>query len=206
MHIFILSVIVCYLFIILLYKTINKNVISDINIFDLIVILIISEMTTSLISGYLKLNNFLLYSTIVIMLYTASKHFYKKNSKLNNILNKKTNFIIKNGIINFKLMDERKYSLNNLLMEIRNKGVKSLDEVEYAILESNGRLSIFLYDKKNVYPYPLIIDGIIQYETLNSIDKNKLWLMKILKKENTSLENVFYAFYKNNKCFIIKKK
>ena len=53
---------------------------------------------------------------------------------------------------------------------------------------------------------PLIIDGIIQYETLADINKSKEWLYKILKNEKTELDKVFYAFYKNNKCFIIKKK
>mgnify|MGYP000051876994 FL=1 len=52
---------------------------------------------------------------------------------------------------------------------------------------------------------PLILDGVIQYETLNDINKNKEWLMKILKSENVNLDKVFYAFYKNNKCFIIRK-
>ena len=52
---------------------------------------------------------------------------------------------------------------------------------------------------------PLIIDGVINYQTLVDIKKDKLWLMKMLKNEHTSLEQVFYAFYKNNKCFIIKK-
>ena len=64
---------------------------------------------------------------------------------------------------------------------------------------------IFLKDDKNVYPMPLIIDGVINYQTLVDIKKDKLWLMKMLKNEHTSLEQVFYAFYKNNKCFIIKK-
>ena len=49
------------------------------------------------------------------------------------------------------------------------------------------------------------IDGVINYQTLVDIKKDKLWLMKMLKNEHTSLEQVFYAFYKNNKCFIIKK-
>ena len=38
-----------------------------------------------------------------------------------------------------------------------------------------------------------------------NINKNEEWLMKVLKQEKTDLKNVFYAFYKNNKCYIIKK-
>ena len=52
---------------------------------------------------------------------------------------------------------------------------------------------------------PLILDGKIQYNTLVDINKTKNWLYKMLKSEKTELDEVFYAFYKNNKCFIIKK-
>ena len=102
-------------------------------------------------------------------------------------------------------MERQRYNLDDLLTQIRDKGIKSLDEIEYAVLENNGKLSTFLYEDKKVYPMPLILDGVIQYETLNDINKNKEWLMKILKSENVNLDKVFYAFYKNNKCFIIRK-
>ena len=87
------------------------------------------------------------------------------------------------------ILDEWDYIFNNNLFELENRE-KFLE---------------FLKDDKNVYPMPLIIDGVINYQTLVDIKKDKLWLMKMLKNEHTSLEQVFYAFYKNNKCFIIKK-
>jgi uncharacterized membrane protein YcaP (DUF421 family) len=52
---------------------------------------------------------------------------------------------------------------------------------------------------------PLILDGKIQYETLVDINKNKEWLYSVLKSKKMDLSEVFYAFYKNNKCFIIRK-
>ena len=52
---------------------------------------------------------------------------------------------------------------------------------------------------------PLIIDGKIQNDTLTQINKNKSWLNNILSKKNISLNNIFYAFYKGNTIFIIKK-
>ena len=102
-------------------------------------------------------------------------------------------------------MERQRYNLEDLLTQIRDKGIKTLDQIEYAILENNGKLSIFMYDNKNIFPLPLILDGAIQYDTLTNINKTKEWLLNILKNENTKLENVFYSFYKNNKCYIIKK-
>ena len=51
---------------------------------------------------------------------------------------------------------------------------------------------------------PLILDGIIDYDTLKQIGKNKEWITNMLIEDNVELENVFYAFYRKNKLYIIK--
>ena len=52
-------------------------------------------------------------------------------------------------------------------------------------------------------PFPLILDGEVQKDTLDYLDKNEKWLYKNLNNER--IENIFYAFYKNNKVYIIKR-
>ena len=76
-------------------------------------------------------------------------------------------------------MVKQRYTLDDLMMELRNNNIKNLKDVEYAILENNGKLNIFKYnflglDSSN--PFPLILDGTIQKDTLNYIDKNESWL------------------------------
>ena len=102
-------------------------------------------------------------------------------------------------------MKKQRYSLDDLLLELRNKEIKNINDVEYAILENNGNLNIFKYEviKDNYYPFPLVIDGVIQYDTLNDIDKSDEWLIKYLNKREIFLDEIFYAFYKNNKIYII---
>ena len=60
--------------------------------------------------------------------------------------------------------------------QLREKDVKSIDEVEYAILENNGRLSVFTYkDKDNeTFPLPLIISGKIEKDNLKLIDNSEI--------------------------------
>ena len=106
-------------------------------------------------------------------------------------------------------MIKQRYSLDDLLFSLRQKEIKSIEDVEYAFLETNGTLSIFKYNflKLNTnYPNALIIDGVIQTETLKNIKKNKLWLNYYLVKQKVDLKDVFYAFYKNKKVYIINKK
>ena len=195
-----------YIIIIFLYKIMGKREIGELGITDIVVSVLIAEFATISIENYKdSLFVTLVPVLIIVALQIISAYFSMKSFKFRTFIDSKPSLIIKDGIVNFKEMERQRYNLDDLLTQIRDKGIKSLDEIEYAILENNGRLSTFTYDNKKAYPLPLILDGVIQYDTLNNINKNKIWLMKILKEENTSLNKVFYAFYRNNKCFIIKK-
>ena len=104
-------------------------------------------------------------------------------------------------------MIKQRYNLDDLLSQLRDKGISSLEEVDYAILETSGKLSVFR--KKDGmsgdYPLPLILDGKVEKDTLIAIKKDKLWLNRKLKDNNLKLEDIFYGFYKNNDLYIIKK-
>ena len=115
--------------------------------------------------------------------------------------------IINKGIINYKEMIKQRYTIDDLLISLRQSGIKSLEEVEFAFLESNGKLSIFKYNILKLpgsYPLPVIVDGIIQKETLKNIKKTTLWLKLYLQKQELLPSEVFYAFYKNKKVYIIR--
>lgn len=195
-----------YILFLVLFKVMGKREIGELGVNDLLVSVLFAEFATLAISNYKEPLLVTLIPTLIIVFLQVIVSFLSlKSIKIRNLVDSSPSMIMKNGNINFKEMEKQRYNLEDLLTQVRDKGIKSLDEVEYAILENNGKLSIFLKDDKNVYPMPLIIDGVINYQTLVDINKDKLWLMKILKNEHTSLDQVFYAFYKNNKCFIIKK-
>lgn len=195
-----------YILFLVLFKVMGKREIGELGVNDLLVSVLFAEFATLAISNYKEPLLVTLIPTLIIVFLQVIVSFLSlKSIKIRNLVDSSPALIMKNGNINFKEMEKQRYNLEDLLTQVRDKGIKSLDEVEYAILENNGKLSIFLKDDKNIYPMPLIIDGVINYQTLVDINKDKLWLMKTLKNEHTSLEQVFYAFYKNNKCFIIKK-
>ena len=93
-------------------------------------------------------------------------------------------------------MLNQRYNLDDLLTQLREKSIKSLEEVDYAILETSGKLSVFLKDKDHSYPLPVILDGKVDKETLVQIGKDEEWLNKRLKDNNVTAKQVFYAFYK----------
>ena len=129
-----------------------------------------------------------------------------KSKKSREVIDGKTSIIINRGVINFEEMKKQRYNLDDLLIQLRNQSVKSIEEVDYAILETNGKLSVFKKsdDPNRLYPLPLIVDGIVDKDVLRQINKTEEWLSKEIIKENIKLDNIFYGFYKNNKLYIIE--
>lgn len=194
-----------YIFIMFLYRIMGKREIAKLGIIDLIVSILIAELVAISIENYNDsiLNTVIPIITLAIIEIILGNISVKKR-KINKILEGKPRIIIDNGKIKFNNLVKERYSIDDLLLELRQKEIASIDEVEYAYLEPNGKLSIFKYQKDKINPFPVIIEGIIQEETLNSIKKSKKWLENLLDKNNIDIKNIFYAVYKNNNIYIIK--
>ena len=180
---------------------------SSLGIIDLIVSVLIAELAAISIENY-KENVFLtlLPLLLLVVLQILFAKVSLKSPKLRTILDGNPSVIIDNGKVNFKEMIKQRYNLEDLLTQLRAREVKSIEEVEYAILETSGKLSVF---KKNAstkgpYPLPVILDGKIQKDTLKDLNKDEAWLSSLLKVKKVKLDDVFYAFYKDKQLFIIK--
>lgn len=192
-----------YFFVIFVYRLMGKKEVGQLSIVDLIVSILIAE----LIALSIQTEKSILLSIVPILILVGVQIFISyitlKSDKIRNILDGKPTLIIKNGKLNFTEMSKLRYSLDDLLTQLRLQGVKSIENIKYAILENNGNLSVF--SDNNDYPLPLILDGIVDYQVLKEIKKDFNWLINILKKRNIELDEVFYAFYTNKKVFIIEK-
>ena len=196
-----------YFFIILIYRIMGKREVGQLGIIDLIVSILMAELAMISIEGYDKsiFYSILPIVTLTILL-TILAYFSIMKPLFRIFLDGNPSIIIKEGHIYYNEMLKQRYSLDDLLVQIRDKGFKSLEEVEYAILENNGCLSVFGYANKNrCLPLPIILDGKVQKDTLKYLDKDEEWIDNILTKKDVKLENIFYAFYKDKNIFIIKQ-
>ena len=182
----------------------GKKEVGQLSIVDLIVSILIAE----LIALSIQTKNSIFTSIVPIVVLVGVQIFISfitlKNEKIRNILDGKPTIIIKNGKLNFTEMSKLRYSLDDLLTQLRLQGINSIDSVKYAVLENNGNLSVFSDDSD--YPLPLILDGVIDHTVLKEIKKDYKWIINILNNRNIELEEVFYAFYTNKKVFIIEKR
>ncbi len=203
----IIKTFIIYLLVAFIFRIMGKREVGQLGTFDLVVFILIAELVAMAIEHE---NNFLFNLVPVVILVILQILISKislKNTKFRRFIDGKPVVIIKKGLIDFKNMVEQRYTLDDLLLQLREKDVRSIDEVDYAILEINGKLSVFKKDDKkdkNIYPLPIILDGEVQFDNLYNIGKSKRWLLNTLISKKLTVDQVFYAFSKNNELYIIK--
>lgn len=191
-----------------LFRLMGKRQVAELSIMDLVVSIFMAQIASIAIENY---DESILHSLIpiatLVALQLLTSFLELKSNKARKIIDGKISLIINKGKIDFEEMAKQRYNLDDLLVELRSKEIKSIEEVDYAILETNGDLSIFKLqdDNTRTYPLPVIIDGKLQEDTLIQIGKSNTWLKEELEKDNLEIEEIFYAFYKNKNLFIIKQ-
>jgi uncharacterized membrane protein YcaP (DUF421 family) len=130
-----------------------------------------------------------------------------KNKKFRDLIDGKGVALIQNGKIMEENLKNEKYSIDELGALLRGKNVFNTSEVEFAVLEPNGDLSVLLKKENRPLtpkdlnmkvanekePQTVIMDGKIIDNALSDSGKNRGWLMIELEKLGVTLANVFYA-------------
>ena len=120
------------------------------------------------------------------------------------LLNGNPSYIIKKGKINQKELAKLRMGLPELLGELRLKDIGNINDVDYAILEENGKLSVFEKEKSSL-AHALIIDGKIVKSNLDIVSKDEKWLLSYLKKKKIPLSKVFLLTFCDSNINIIMK-
>lgn len=198
-----------YFFILLCYRIMGRREIAQLSVSDLTISILIAELVAISIENRDDNTLLTILPIILLVFFEVSLTYLQlKKNQVRKILDGKPSLLIDRGRLNIKEMIKQRYSIDDLLLSLRSNQIKSISEVNYAILETNGKLSIFKKNKifiDNDYPLPLIIDGKIDLDALLNIKKNKTWLQNKLAEYSYTLEEILYAFYKKGKIYIVKK-
>jgi len=123
-----------------------------------------------------------------------------KSEKIRSLINGEPSILIEKGKIDFQELKNQRFNINDLMEELRLQGYYDLENIEYAILETSGQLSIIpktgespvtkkdlsLQFTQERLPVTLILDGKINKNNLKLIKKDEKWLENKLKKDNIS--------------------
>ncbi|WP_148550135.1 DUF421 domain-containing protein [Paraclostridium bifermentans] len=208
--------IVLYMAVLISLRIMGKGEIAEMNSFDLVITLLIAEVAAipmqnneiPIIYGIASITG-LVFMQIIISFLTL------KFKSIRFLLNGNPAILIDKGRLNYKALKEERVSMDELLEQLRIQGYFNLKDVYYAILETDGNLSIVptpSYEKVPTenfkhLPLPLILDGEIIKQNLKSINKSSDWLLSILKKNNiNSVSETLICVLDEKDNFFIQKK
>ena len=194
---------ILYVVVLFALRVMGKSELSKMSTFQMVVLFMIAELasipidspSSSLINGAVAI--FTLLFLQVLLSYVSIK-----NEKFKNFINGRPSIIIDKGMLNVKEMERLRITINDLFEQLRIGNCPSITDVEYAVMESNGQLSIIAKTDQEKLPLVVVSDGAIYEENLSKagIDYDTLMCM-IEAKGITALNEVFVAFYDGNSMF-----
>ncbi len=128
-----------------------------------------------------------------------------KSKKFRDFVEGKPTILINRGKIDENEMKKQRYNFDDLLLQLRENNIRNIADVEFAILEPSGKLSVFAKqnDQKGDLMIPLIVDGAIQDENLERIQRDNHWLTQELRKKGyKDLNNISFCSYQNGDFYI----
>lgn len=189
----------------LITKLLGKKQVSQLSLFDYVIGISIgnfaAEATINLESNWL--NGVLAVVIFGVVAYLVSILTMKSIIARKFFMGEPT-IVIQDGKILKQSLKKIKFDINDLLEECRNNGVFDVEQINYALMEANGKLSILLKpeyqnvtikdmnlkQEKNGLVANVIIDKKIMKDSLKALKKDEKWLLKQLKVQGTPLKEV----------------
>ena len=214
--------ILIYLLALIISNLIGIKIISQMNFFDFITGISVGSMIAKIIID----KDHVVFSGIVALivfaiLTIATSYLSLKSHTARKIVNAKTLILVENGRIIDKNVKKLRITVNELMMKLRGKDVFDLEDVQFAVMESNGQLSVLIKsDKKPITPQDMnlkvkssslindiVIDGKIIDRNLEIAGIDRKWLQSELKKKKiNNIEEAFYVGIDGNKKLTISEK
>jgi uncharacterized membrane protein YcaP (DUF421 family) len=205
----IIRTLILYLTVILAIKIMGKRQVGELQPFEFAITIMISALA-AIPMGDTEIP--LLYALIPILLLLSFQVIISlismRSTRARAIICGKPSILIDNGRLVESELKNLRININDLLEQLRIKGYPNIANIEFAIMETNGKISVIPKSQKRPLnpedlnistnyeglPHPLIIDGDIQLHNLNKLGLKKDWLIQELIKYNIfDPARVFYA-------------
>lgn len=213
--------IVLYTIVLIVMRYMGKKEIGQMQPFELVISIMIADLASTPMS---ETGIPILYGIIPILgllfMYITISILNIKSIRMREIICGKPSILIFRGKIDEKVLIKEKITINELQERLRVAGVSALEDVEYAILETSGQLSVIEKPNKRtsipedfgIMPeytgisYDLVIDGKIMYDNLKKLDKDYEWLKKQVGKFGILPEEALVVIINGNNNIFCQKK
>lgn len=197
-----------YFAILIIFRLMGKREIGELSVLDLVVFIMIGEMAVVAIENHSEpVVNTLLPMVVLLGIQIALALFSLRSNRIRKLIDGKPSILISKGKIDEKEMRKQRYNFDDLLMQLRSKDIDNIADVEFAILETSGELSVVKKSKnKNKpasYTEPLIVGGKIQQNNLKKSNKTEAWLRSELQKRGYGdISRISFCSYQDGEFYI----
>lgn len=203
----ILRTLLLYGIVLFIFRVMGKREIGELSILDLVVFIMIAEMAVVAIeSPDASLVDSLTPMFILMGLQILFSLLSMKSKRFRDFVDGKPTIIINKGKVDEQAMRSQRYNFDDLLLQLREKDVRNIADVEFAVLEPSGKLSVFPYDDdKQIgsFTLPIVLDGKVMKENLESLELTEQWLMANLQKRGyITPDKISFCSYQNGKFYI----
>ena len=182
---------IIYLLLMIILRLMGKREIGQLDASDLVSTLLISELAAIPIDDPdIPLLNAVLPSLFIFSLEVILSAVKNKSPLLGRAIDGDACFIIYKGRILQEVLKENRISTTELLSAVRTQGVGDIAEVEYALLEQNGTISV-LQSAKGKAAHAVMIEGETVDKTLALLGKNEDWLQAEIERRGHKKEDIF---------------
>lgn len=211
-----------YIVVIISMRLMGKRQIGQLQPFEFAVAVMISEIAAlPLTEDDRKLHHALIPIAVLVVCQLVISYISVKSLRFRGYICGKPSILIRNGRMLEKNMRREMCTINELLEQLRFHSVQNISDVEYAILETNGQLSVILKSQKRPvtpedlkidtkyegHTIDLIIDGKLMKDTLKKMNIDKGWLdRQLMERGITDYSMVFYASLDTSGNLFIQKK
>lgn len=213
--------IILYVVVLITMRLMGKREIGQLQPFELAISIMIADLASVPMSELgIPITNGIIPILALLVMYMLISILNMKSVNFRKVMSGKPSLLIYRGKIDEKALKKESITINELQERLRVDNIFNLGDVEYAILETNGELTVIQKPEKRALtpqdlnlnpdyegiPYDLVVEGVVMHENLKSIGKNEVWLRKELKKFDATIENTLVATIDGKGQFFCQKK
>jgi uncharacterized membrane protein YcaP (DUF421 family) len=188
----------------------GKREIGQLQPFELAIAIMIADLASiPMTDSGIPITNGIISILGLLLMHLVISFLNVKSIKAREIICGKPTILIYRGKIDEKALKKERFTINELEERLRGNNIYNLGDVEYAILETSGQVTVIQKpEKRNTIPedfniipdyegipYDLVVDGKIMEKNLQAIGKNYQWLKKQVEKFNMKPEEALIVTY-----------
>lgn len=180
--------------IVFVFRLMGKREIGELSLLDIVIFIMIAEIAVFSIDDLKRpFIHGIVPMLVLFLIQRFTAQISMKSKLFRGWFEGRPSIIISNGYINEQEMRKNRYNFDDLTQQLRENGIDAINQVQFAILEPSGKLSVIEKEEESTSNtnyfgllYPLILDGKIQTSSLDKIGKDETWLKSELKKRGIS--------------------